>query len=72
MITRTTPAELISRAKSKDNIDVDVYTKDHCDGVKMITCYVRFNAEEYPIDMDRLLANMRKAVLDSGPDIVKM
>jgi hypothetical protein len=67
MITVTNPAEQIARAKSKDNIDVEVSTKDRCDSDRIMTCYVQFNAEEYPVDMDSLLANMRKAVLDSCP-----
>jgi hypothetical protein len=65
MITDTTPSELIARAKSKDNIDVEVHVIDHCDGVKMIGCHVLFNAEEYPANMDKLIDYLRSAVTDS-------
>jgi hypothetical protein len=65
MITHTSPSELIARAKNKDNIDVDVYVIDRCDGVRMMECHVSFNAEEYPANIDKLLGNMRSAVMDS-------
>jgi hypothetical protein len=65
MITHTTSVELLSRAMSRGNIDVEVYVIDRCDGVRMMECRVLFNAEEYEAIMDLLIGNLRSAVTDS-------
>jgi hypothetical protein len=64
MITHTSPAELIKRAEMKSYIDVDVNTRDHCNGVKTIECRVAFNAEQYPVNIDKLIDYLRSAVTD--------
>jgi hypothetical protein len=55
----------MKRAEMKDNIDVDVHVIDHCNGVKTIECRVAFNAEQYPVNIDKLIDYLRSAVTDS-------